>query len=225
MKIDYIESQTGIDPIATVIWLHGLGADGHDFEPIVPQLRLPEHLPVRFIFPHAPVRPITINGGMSMRGWYDIKSLAFDERADREGLDESARIVGELIAQEVRRGIQENKIVLMGFSQGGAVSLHAGLRYPEQLAGIGALSTYLPFPDELSTKVHKNNAETPILMAHGTQDPVIPISLAKASLNALEMANYSVEWHEYTMPHSVHPDEIEHISLFLQSVLAGGGSR
>lgn len=222
--VEYIEHQTGIEPIASVIWLHGLGADAHDFVPVVPQLGLPEDLPVRFIFPSAPIRPITVNGGMTMRGWYDIKSMSFEDRADRAGLDESAGIVQGLIQQENARGVPTNRIVLMGFSQGGAVSLYAGLRMTESLAGIGALSTYLPFPQELPEMRALENSDTPVLMVHGTHDPVIPMQLARQSFETLRQIGQPVVWLDYEMEHSVNSEEIREIGLFLTEVLSSEGS-
>ncbi len=224
MVIESIERQTGIDPKYSIIWLHGLGADGHDFESIVPQLGFPEEVPVRFIFPHAPVRAITVNNGMAMRGWYDIIELPVDaegpRREDRDGLEQSAQIVYSLIEQENRRGISTDRIFLAGFSQGGVVALFAGLRFKTRLAGIIALSAYLA--DERTTAAEKatQNQATPIFMGHGTEDPLIPLSIGKASHEILLTLGYDVEWHSYDMPHSVHPQEIDDISNFLKMRLA-----
>ncbi len=216
---EVVELQTGIDPVASVIWLHGLGADGHDFVPMVPQLNLPDNMAVRFIFPHAPIRPITVNGGMKMRGWYDIVHLPIDAQRrrceDRKGLEQSAQIVNSLIAQENQRGIATDRIFLAGFSQGGAVALFAGLRLQSRLAGIIALSAYLA--DAATTGAEKSgqNQTTAIFMGHGTQDPLIPLSIGQDSRDRLTALGYNVEWHSYAMPHSVHPQEIDHIGRFL----------
>ena len=231
--LDYIEMQTGIDPKISVIWLHGLGADGHDFESVVPELRLPNEPAIRFIFPHAPMRPITVNNGLEMRGWYDVYEVPIEPgkieaesiehgqtiRQDREGLDQSAGIVSELIEQENQRGISTNNIFLVGFSQGGAIALFAGLRYPETLRGIIALSTYLPVAESLESERAKENLNTPIFMAHGNQDPVIPVAAGDISYSHLQTLGYDIKWHTYEMPHSIHPDEIRDISNFIQAQL------
>jgi phospholipase/carboxylesterase len=200
-----------------VIWLHGLGADGHDFEPIVPELGLPPTRRVRFVFPHAPVQPVTINGGLAMRAWYDITN---DGRQDAAGIRASQKQVEALIEREKTRGIACHRIVLAGFSQGGAIALHTGLRYPERLAGILALSTYLPLADTLAAEAHPANRDVPIFMAHGTQDPLIPLARARASRDALQALGYEVEWHEYPMPHSVCAPEIAEVGAWLGRVLA-----
>ena len=219
IEIEYLEVQTGIDPVASIIWLHGLGADGHDFEPIVPELKIPEDMPVRFIFPHAPVRPITINGGMRMRGWYDLKTMTFDREEDRNGFDESSKLVQSLIQQELDRGVSSTKIMLAGFSQGGAISLYTGLRYPMPLAGIIALSTYLPFAEETESERHNANNDIDIFMAHGVADPVIPLFLADQSRQHLESLQYPLKWATYNMEHSLHMEEIMAISEFIQENL------
>ena len=219
-ELDYIEIQTGLDPEATIIWLHGLGADGHDFVPIVDELELPVDVAFRFVFPHAPLRPITINNGMVMRGWYDIHDMPIDadkaERADRPGLEHACRIVRDLIEQENQRGIATNHIFLAGFSQGGALALFAGLRYWQPLAGIIALSAYLPDPDSIEAERSGQNLDTPVFMAHGNHDPVIPVAAGRHSYQMLAEAGYSVGWHTYDMPHSVHPDEIRDIARFIR---------
>jgi phospholipase/carboxylesterase len=197
------------------VWLHGLGADGHDFEAVVPQLTLPADRPVRFIFPHAPIRPITVNGGMHMRGWYDISSMEIDREQDREGIEQSEQLLRSLIAQETDRGIPAGNIFLAGFSQGGAVALHTGLRYEQRLAGILALSTYLPLSDSFEDGRSAANQDTPVFMAHGLFDPVVPLQLGQRSRDLLSAAGYSVQWHEYPMPHSVSAEEIMEISRFL----------
>ena len=211
-----IEIETAPAPKAAIIWLHGLGADGHDFEPIVPELGLPESTAVRFIFPHAPVRPVAINGGARMRAWYDV---TLDGQQDAGGIRASQAHVEALIARERRRGITAGAIVLAGFSQGGAMALQTGLRYPERLAGILALSAYLPLPDTLVQEASATNRDLPIFMAHGTQDPVIPLSWAKRSRDFLVGLGYAVEWHEYLMPHSVCAEEIADIGRWLPRIL------
>jgi len=215
----YLERETGDDPEWSIIWLHGLGADGHDFEPLVPELGLPDRPAIRFIFPHAPVRPITINGGMQMRGWYDITGMAFDRDEDRAGIEQSAAIVQRFIERENARGIAHDHIILAGFSQGGAVSLFAGLRMATPLAAIIALSTYLPLAPEIESAGHPASREVPIFMAHGDHDPVIPIELAARSRDILQSLGHSVEWHSYPMPHSVSAAEISAITTFIGQVV------
>jgi phospholipase/carboxylesterase len=209
--MEAIEIETGPRPDVAVSWLHGLGADGHDFEPIVPELRLSR--PVRFIFPHAPPRAVTINNGMRMRAWYDIFQFGPGPE-DEAGIRASEGLLKELIAQERKRGIAAKGIVLAGFSQGGAIALHTGLRYPERLGGIMALSTYLPL-NEKAAEASAANRDLPIFMAHGTHDDVIPLAKAQASKDFLLKAGYPVEWRTYPMPHSVCPPEIGHIAEFL----------
>ena len=204
---------------AAVIWLHGLGADGYDFVPIVDELRLPNALHVRFIFPHAAHRPVTINNGYVMRAWYDIKGIHRDASEDDVGLRESGRIVSSYIEQEKSRGIAASRIVIAGFSQGGAVALHSGTRYAESLAGILALSTYLPLRGQLAAEASAANKATPILMCHGTQDSVVPHPLGEFSRDILKDAGYSVEWRSYPMPHSVCIEEVNDISQWLQARL------
>ena len=214
-----IEIETAADPDAAVIWLHGLGADGHDFEPIAGQLALAPGSRVRFIFPHAPHRPVTLNGGYVMRAWYDIYSLERGAQQDREGLEDARQIVDALIQREVERGIPPSRIVLMGFSQGGAVALHAGLRRDEPLAGIGALSTYLPLHHLLAEERHPNSHDTPIFMAHGLYDPVITYDIGTNSRDRLLEQGYHVEWHEYPMEHGLCPQEIDDIARWLNGRL------
>jgi len=220
-----VEIETGPKPVGSVIWLHGLGADGHDFEPIVPELRLPDTLPLRFIFPHAPVRPVTINGGMSMRAWYDILSLDRDGPVDEEGIRESGEILNSLIARERERGIDARNIVVAGFSQGGAIAIHAALRYPERLAGLMALSTYLPLQGRFKSEVLDNpdtgNRDLPIFMAHGGFDPMLPMQLGRTSADLLIESEFSVEWHDYPMAHAVCADEIMDVRAWLIAVYAG----
>ncbi len=214
--IDHIVRETGENPTWSIIWLHGLGADGTDFVPLVPELGFTDHPAIRFLFPHAPVRPITLNGGMEMRGWYDLRGMAFDREEDRAGLEQSQDQICRLIAHENRRGTPTNRILLAGFSQGGAVSLFTGLRHPEPLAGVIALSTYLPVAESTRMERSQANARTPIFMAHGSLDPVIPVTLAERSRQWLESMEYTVDWHTYPMPHMVHPEEIAQIRTFLQ---------
>jgi phospholipase/carboxylesterase len=207
-----IEIQTGSKPVASIIWLHGLGADGHDFEPIVPELQLAK--PLRFVFPHAPVRPVTINQGMRMRAWYDILQFGGGPE-DEAGIRASQRLIEELIAKEKKKGLPADKIVMAGFSQGGAIALQTALRHPERLAGVLALSTYLPLAASLSSERSPANRDIPIFMAHGRHDDIIPLRRAEESRKLLEAAGYRVEWHEYPMPHSVCAEEIAEIAAFL----------
>ncbi len=212
-----VEVNTGDDPVGSVIWLHGLGADGHDFEPIVPELRLPADLPLRFVFPHAPVRPVTINGGMAMRAWYDILSLDSQGRADAEGVRQSTALLEALIDREIERGIEPDQIVVAGFSQGGAIAINAVLHASRRLAGLMALSTYIPLPGELAAS--RGNRELPVFMAHGSFDPMIQMQWGRASADRLAAAGYSVEWHDYPMAHAVCPQEISDIRAWLLRVL------
>ena len=206
-----IEIETGPNPVASIIWLHGLGADGHDFEPIVPELDLPR--PVRFVFPHAPVRPVTLNGGMPMRAWYDIIQLGGGAE-DEVGIRASQKLVEALIDKQ-----STPMIFLAGFPQGGAVVLQTALRHPKRLAGVLALSTYLPIAAKLAAEASPANKDIPIFMAHGSYDDIIPMARAVASKDLLKKMNYPVEWHEYPMPHSVCPDEIADIGAFLARLL------
>ena len=214
--MEAVEIETGSPPQAAILWLHGLGADGHDFEPIVPELRLAK--PVRFVFPHAPVRPVTINQGMRMRAWYDIFQFG-GGREDDKGIRESQALIEKMIAEEVKRGIPESKIVLAGFSQGGAIVLQTALRHPKRLAGVMALSTYLPLAATLTAERNAANAQTPIFMAHGQYDDISPVQRAVQSRDFLEKSGYRVEWHEYPMPHSVCGEEVQDISAWLTKLL------
>jgi phospholipase/carboxylesterase len=214
-----IELDTGAEPDAAVIWLHGLGADGNDFVPVVEAMRLPPALAIRFVFPHAPVRPVTINAGMAMRAWYDIYAANLSERADLAGVRASQGQLETLIARERARGIAARRIVVAGFSQGGAIALYTGLRHPERLAGIVALSTYLVRPDDLAAEASAANRDVPIFMAHGTQDPVVRPEWGAASRDALAAAGYPVAWHTYPMPHAVVWEEIEAITAFMARIL------
>jgi phospholipase/carboxylesterase len=216
--LETIEIETGARPDAAVIWLHGLGADGRDFEPVVPELRLPARLAVRFVFPHAPVRPVTINQGMRMRAWYDIVQLGGGGE-DEAGIRASQQQLEGLIEREGARGIAPQRVVLAGFSQGGAIALQTALRFRERLAGTLALSTYLPLAAKLAGERSSANQEAPIFMAHGTHDPMIPIDRAERSRDALQRLGYRVEWREYAMPHSVCAQEISDIAAWLTQVL------
>ena len=217
-----VKIETGPQPEFTVIWLHGLGADGHDFEPIVPELKLGQSPNIRFIFPHAPKRPVTINGGMEMRAWYDIYFAgdigAETFKGNEKHIKESAKQLTDLIEHEVANGIPADHIILAGFSQGGAIILYAGLRYPQPLAGIMALSTYLPMPETLADEMAPANKTIPMFMAHGLQDTTIPIAVGKAAKEKMAQAGYDIEWHEYPMAHSVNNDEIQDIGAWLKKI-------
>lgn len=219
--LSHIELATGADPRGTVLWLHGLGADGWDFVPLVRELDLPQDLPLRFIFPHAPVRQVTINNGHAMRAWYDIAMADIGRLPDEAGIRQSQAQVEAFLAREKSRGIAADRIVLAGFSQGGAIALHAGLRHTQSLAGILALSTYLPLGETLERESADENASVPIFMAHGRQDPVVPLALAQASRAALVARGHSPEWHDYPMPHSVCAEEVTAISRWLADRYAG----
>lgn len=214
-----IEIESAPQPTAAVIWLHGLGADGNDFANLVPELDLSGCPPIRFVFPHAPTLPVTINGGYVMPAWYDIRGADLVSRQDAEGIQKSAQAIAALIDNEIARGIAPEAIVLAGFSQGCAMALHTGLRFPQRLAGIMALSGYLPLAETLTAERHLANAATPIFMAHGSQDPVVIPARGEASRDLLTGMGYAVQWHTYPMPHSLHPREVTDISAFLKSVL------
>ena len=205
---------------SSVIWMHGLGADARDFEPIVPELKLPAALGVRFVFPNAPIRPVTINNGMRMRAWYDVLSLDLPRQEDAQGVHASGQALNLLLEREKQRGIPAHRIVLAGFSQGGAMALHTGLRYPERLAGILALSCYIPLADRLNTERHPANQATPILITHGDYDAVIPIHYGQLSVERLEKLGYQPQWHDYSMGHEVCWEEIRDIAEWLSRVLA-----
>jgi phospholipase/carboxylesterase len=213
-----VEIETGAAPRHAVVWLHGLGADGNDFVPIVEELNL--GAPVRFVFPHAPLQPVTINGGYVMRAWYDIGYEDLSLKEDERGVRDSQHAVEALVTREIERGMSPERIVLAGFSQGGAIALQTALRYPAQLAGVLALSTYLPLPEKLEAERSADNAQTPIFMAHGIEDPIVPLKLAQSSCKRLLALGYPVEWHEYSMPHSVCPEEIAAIGAWLAGRLA-----
>ena len=215
-----IELETGAKPTASVIWLHGLGADGHDFEPIVPELDLPDALAVRFVFPHAPMQAVTINGGAVMRAWYDVYALEGARREDADGVRASQTKVEELIAREKARGVGAARIVLAGFSQGGAIALHVGLRYADRLAGILALSCYLPLSNTLPTEASPANRDVPTFWAHGLHDPMLPLAMAEQGREQVAALGYRIDWHQYPIPHSVSAEEIADVARWLERVLA-----
>jgi phospholipase/carboxylesterase len=220
--LDAIEVETGKNPAASVIWMHGLGADGNDFVPIVNELELDGTPAIRFVFPHAPMRPVTINNGYVMRAWYDVSfgDLEGQSRlADERGVRESQAHITALIEREARRGVAAQDIVLAGFSQGGAIALQTGLRHPQKLAGVMALSAYLPLAESLPQEAAPANKATPIFMAHGTYDPVVPLMMGAGSMTLLSGLGYPVEWRQYPMPHSVCPQEIQDIGAWLRRVL------
>lgn len=220
--LDAVEIETGSRPQASVIWLHGLGADGHDFEPIVPELDIPD-VSIRFVFPHAPIRPVTLNAGFQMRAWYDIVGIDRSSPQDLEGIRQSQAEVASLIKRENSRGVETSSIILAGFSQGGAVALYSGLRYPESLAGMLGLSTYLPHSaDTASERVDANQA-TPIFMAHGTMDDVVTLNLGEDSRKLLDELGYNVEWHTYPVAHSVAMEEIAAIRDWMTRVFVSAG--
>lgn len=208
MALSSVEIETGPSPEYSIIWLHGLGADGHDFEPIVPELTDPAWPAIRFVFPHAPVRPITINGGMAMRAWYDISGMEIAQKQDESGIRASIHLLDELIVQENQRGVASKKIFLVGFSQGGAIVLAGGVRSQQRLAGIAALSTYLPIAEKTDNEMSAANKDVPIFMAHGSADPTVSHALGLMSRDYLSKLGYTVEWHSYPMAHQVCIDEI-----------------
>jgi phospholipase/carboxylesterase len=217
-----IEIETGKNPAASVIWMHGLGADGSDFVPIVEELGLDGTPGIRFLFPHAPMRPVTINNGYVMRAWFDVSLGDLEgnsRRADERGVRESQAQITALLEREAKRGVEPEHIVLAGFSQGGAIALQTGLRYPRKLAGVMALSTYLPLADTLAMEATPASKATPIFMAHGIYDPLIPLAMGAGSMTLLTGFGYTVEWRQYPMPHSVCPQEIEDIGAWLRKVL------
>ena len=218
--LPHVEIESGPNPTSAVIWLHGLGADGNDFAAVVPQLQLSGCLAIRFIFPHAPIMPVTINGGYEMPAWYDIFGANLLSQQDAVGIKRSEHAIAALIDRELDRGILLQNVVLAGFSQGCAMALHTGLRYKQKLAGIVALSGYLPLANSLAHERSQANANTPIFMAHGTHDPVVVMDRGEVSKNTLIALGYSVQWRTYAMAHSVHPEELADISKFLKEVLA-----
>lgn len=217
--LETIEIETAAGPQASVIWMHGLGADANDFLPILDELDLPA-VPIRFIFPNAPMQPVTINGGYVMRAWYDILTADIVRREDETGVRNSQRAVEQLMLREEARGVPWHRIVLAGFSQGGAIALHTGLRQARPIAGVMALSTYVPVAGKLADETTDTARGVPIFYAHGTADPVVPIARAVASRELLERLGHAVEWHEYRMPHSVCEPEIADIAAWLRRVLA-----
>jgi phospholipase/carboxylesterase len=218
-NVETIEVETGKQPTGSIIWMHGLGADGHDFEPIVPEIVRPDERALRFIFPNAPVRPVTINGGYAMRAWYDIIGIDRHSAQDETGIRASDALVRALIQRENGRGISTERIVLAGFSQGGAMALMTGTRYPEKLAGVMALSCYMLLATKLEAERSAANQTTSIFIAHGTQDPVVPLQLGADTRQLLEKSGYPIEWHTYPMPHSVCPQEVVDIAAWLRRVL------
>jgi len=220
--LEAIEIETAASPTCSIIWMHGLGADGHDFVDIVPQLGLPARPGIRFVFPHAPMRPVTINAGYVMRAWYDIRDDGGTRREDPAGVRASQKSIEALLEREKARGVPARSIVLAGFSQGGAMALHTALRYGERLAGIMALSCSLPLADTLGAEASPANRDVPIFMAHGTHDPMIPMARAMRAREILSGLGYRLEWHEYPMPHSVCLEEVRDISAWLGSVLPQG---
>jgi phospholipase/carboxylesterase len=219
-SLEAVEIETGSAPRAAVIWMHGLGADGHDFVPIVPELHLPPARPVRFVFPHAPTQAVSINRGMVMRAWYDIREEQGTLVADETGIRESAKRIEALIERERGRGVPAAALVLAGFSQGGALALHTGLRHPESLAGILALSCALPLVEALAAEASPANRDVPIFFAHGTADPLIPLARARRSRDRLAELGYRVTWREYRMPHSLCAEEVRDVGAWLRAVLA-----
>ena len=218
-SLSCIEINPKTQATASVIWLHGLGADGNDFAPIVPELHLPETLAVRFIFPNAPEIPVTINNGYVMRAWYDIVSMSIDQRTDEKGVFCSVAALTDLIEKEIDRGIPADKIILAGFSQGAVIALTTGLLYPKRLGGIMGLSGYLPHADKIFAEASQANQSVPIFLAHGTQDPVVPFMLGQMACDLLTKHHYQVSWHRYMMPHSVCGEEIKDISEWIESCL------
>ena len=216
--LDCVELETGETPIASIIWLHGLGASGHDFPPIVPYLNIPESLPIRFVFPHAPEIPVTLNMGMVMPAWYDINDLDLDNRADEDGVRSSDQHVRNLIDREVERGIATERILLAGFSQGGAVAVHSALRYEKKLAGVIALSTYQVCASSFEDERQAINQDTPIFQGHGTQDPMVPFSQGEKLRDALQSTGYNVEFESYPMQHEVVMEEIRAIGAFINQI-------
>lgn len=217
--LEAVEVTLGDTCDRSVIWLHGLGADGYDFQPIVPELGLPKDAGVRFVFPHAPQRPVTVNAGMTMRAWFDIYGIGAGFPQDAEGVEASAAAVSALLERERSRGVAPEHTVLAGFSQGGAIALHAGLRHPERLAGIMGLSTWIPLPEQLAAELHPANRRTPLFLAHGSRDPVVPPELGIRSRDWLEAEGYPVEWHDYPMEHQVCLEQVQDIGAWLGRVL------
>lgn len=218
--LPFVEVNPPNKPDAVVIWLHGLGDSGNGFAPIVPQLQLPDDMSVRFVFPHAPVRPVTINNGMEMRAWYDIKSLSFQDRADMTGVVESVALVEQLLAAEIAKGVPANRIIIAGFSQGGVIAYHLGLRYSEKLAGLICLSTYMCENSDTEQQWVDANKTTPIFVGHGTYDDVVPVALGKMAFDAVDKRGFNASWQQYPMQHNVCLEEVQDISAWIQKRLA-----
>jgi phospholipase/carboxylesterase len=219
--LDCVEITTGERPLHSVIWLHGLGADGHDFEPMVPELARPGWPPLRFVFPHAPVRPITLHAGMRMRGWYDLFALSLTAREDEAGVLASVAAIEALIARERSRGVESHRILLAGFSQGGAIALAAGLQHAERLAGIVALSTYLPIAARIESHLSRMQKGLPVFIGQGALDPIVPQLLGQTARQQLERWGHPVEWHSYAMPHSVCAEELSDLAGWMERHLLG----
>ena len=218
-RLPAVEINPGSEVKSSIIWLHGLGASGHDFEAIVPELNVPEAMGLRFVFPHAPEMPVTINGGHVMPAWYDIAIPEFFQQEDEVGIRASAQLLEDMIAYEIEQGVPENKIILAGFSQGGAIALHAGLRYGGQLAGILALSTYLPLRDSVQYEQSQTSRSIPIMIMHGTEDTVVPVVQAEQSHDLMKKLGYQVEWCSYNMPHTVCVEQINDVADWIKKVL------
>ena len=217
--LDCVEVLTGPEPSASVVWLHGLGADGHDFEPIVPLLGLDQGPGVRFVFPHAPMRPVTINMGMTMPAWYDVRDLELRRDQDHAAIEESAQQVERLLEREKQRGIPAERMVMAGFSQGGAIAFHVGLRHAEPLAGLMVLSAYVLLQERLDGEASEANLKTPILQCHGELDPLVPVSLGQTSAELLKQRGYDLDWRTYPVEHGVHPQEIADVGQWLGKLL------
>ncbi len=218
-QLPFVDVPANGEVKAAVVWLHGLGDSGHGFSPIVPELKLPAGHGIRFLFPHAPERPVTINNGMVMRAWYDIKTMDLQNRADETGVRQSAVLVQNLLDKIIASGIPANKIVLAGFSQGGVIALHLLPRLPYKIAGVMALSTYMAVPDSIKAEMTALNKTTPVLVAHGVSDPVVPLQAGQLAFNTLKYAGFNVSWQDYRMEHSVCAQEVADISRFLQQQL------
>ncbi len=213
-----VEINPATNAKATIIWLHGLGADGHDFESIVPQLQLPDDLAIRFVFPHAPMRPVTLNGGMKMPAWYDVIALSKGGREDEHGIKQAAQLIQAFITRENQRGIATDKIILAGFSQGGAMALYCGLLYPEKLAGIIGLSAYVPLANDVRQNRHTANQQTPLFLAGGIYDPIVQHAWTREATEQLQQLNYPISWHTYPMEHSVCLEEIRDIGQWVEGL-------
>jgi phospholipase/carboxylesterase len=218
-KLDYLEVKTHSVPDSSVIWLHGLGADGRDFESLASELHLPEKLRVHFIFPHAPIQPVSINAGFPMRSWFNIFSLDEHARQDEIGIRKSQELIEHIINDVVTKGIPSKRIIIGGFSQGGALALHTALRYPQKLGGAISLSSFLPLADTLTAQRHTTNSSVPIFLGHGTKDSIVPYKFGEMCFRLLKEMQYPVSWHKYEIGHSVNLEEIRDISIWLQEVL------